>query len=50
VTTITVGQENSTPIERYYTDHGSGHLGPDTGQMLSTYIVEADQPLATFVE
>jgi hypothetical protein len=24
------------------------HLGPDTGHMLSTYIVEVDQPLATF--
>lgn len=24
-------------------------LGPDTGRMLSTYIVETGQPIATFV-
>jgi quercetin dioxygenase-like cupin family protein len=29
--------------------HNALDLGPETGQMLSTYIVEADQPVATFV-
>jgi quercetin dioxygenase-like cupin family protein len=32
------------------TPHNALDLGPDTGMMLSTYIVEADEPLATFVE
>lgn len=27
--------------------HNATDLGPDTGQMLSTYIVEHDQPIAT---
>jgi quercetin dioxygenase-like cupin family protein len=31
------------------TPHNATDLGPDTGIMLSTYIVEAGQPLATFV-
>src|SRR5437588_3840939 len=31
------------------TPHNALDLGPDTGQMLSTYIVETEQPLATFV-
>jgi quercetin dioxygenase-like cupin family protein len=30
------------------TPHNALDLGPDTGQMLSTYIVEVEQPLATF--
>ncbi len=30
------------------TPHNALDLGPDTGQMLSTYIVEPDEPLATF--
>ena len=30
------------------TPHNALDLGPDTGMMLSTYIVEIDQPLATF--
>jgi quercetin dioxygenase-like cupin family protein len=30
------------------TPHNALDLGPETGQMLSTYIVEVDQPLATF--
>lgn len=30
------------------TPHNALDVGPDTGQMLSTYIVEIDQPLATF--
>jgi quercetin dioxygenase-like cupin family protein len=30
------------------TPHNALDLGPDTGQMLSTYIVEVDRPLATF--
>ena len=30
------------------TPHNATDLGPDTGQMLSTYIVEAGQPLAAF--
>jgi quercetin dioxygenase-like cupin family protein len=30
------------------TPHNALDLGPDTGQMLSTYIVEVGQPLATF--
>jgi quercetin dioxygenase-like cupin family protein len=30
------------------TPHNALDLGPDTGQMLSTYIVETGEPLATF--
>jgi len=30
------------------TPHNALDLGPDTGMMLSTYIVEADEDLATF--
>jgi quercetin dioxygenase-like cupin family protein len=30
------------------TPHNALDLGPDTGMMLSTYIVEVDQPLAVF--
>ena len=29
--------------------HNARDLGPEVGMMLSTYIVEADKPLATFV-
>jgi quercetin dioxygenase-like cupin family protein len=32
------------------TPHNALDAGPGTGQMLSTYIVEAGQPLATFVD
>jgi quercetin dioxygenase-like cupin family protein len=32
------------------TPHNARDLGPETGKMLSTYIVEAGQPIATFVE
>jgi quercetin dioxygenase-like cupin family protein len=32
------------------TPHNALDLGPDTGQMLSTYIVEPDAPLATFTQ
>ena len=32
------------------TAHNALDLGPDTGQMLSTYIVEPDEPLASFVD
>ncbi len=32
------------------TPHNATDLGPDTGQMLSTYIVETGQPLATAEE
>ena len=32
------------------TPHNATDLGPDTGQMLSTYIVEVGQPLAAFTE
>ena len=31
------------------TPHNATDLGPDTGLMLSTYLVETGQPLATFV-
>jgi quercetin dioxygenase-like cupin family protein len=31
------------------TPHNARDLGPETGRMLSTYIVEAGQPLASFV-
>src|SRR5207302_403070 len=31
------------------TPHNAVDVGPETGQMLSTYLVEAGQPLATFV-
>jgi quercetin dioxygenase-like cupin family protein len=31
------------------TPHNATDLGPDTGLMLSTYLVESGQPLATFV-
>jgi hypothetical protein len=30
------------------TPHNALDLGPETGMMLSTYIVEPDEPLATF--
>jgi hypothetical protein len=30
--------------------HNARDLGPETGQMLSTYIIETGQPLATFVD
>ncbi len=30
--------------------HNALDVGPDTGQMLSTYIVEVGRPLATFVD
>jgi quercetin dioxygenase-like cupin family protein len=32
------------------TPHNARDLGPETGRMLSTYIVEAGQPLSTFVD
>jgi quercetin dioxygenase-like cupin family protein len=32
------------------TPHNALDVGPGTGQMLSTYIVEAGRPLATFVD
>jgi quercetin dioxygenase-like cupin family protein len=32
------------------TPHNALDVGPGAGQMLSTYIVEAGQPLATFVD
>jgi len=32
------------------TPHNALDLGPDTGMMLSTYIVEPDEPLATFTQ
>ncbi len=32
------------------TPHNALDLGPDTGMMLSTYIVEVGKPLATFVD
>ena len=32
------------------TPHNARDLGPETGRMLSTYIVETGQPIATFVE
>lgn len=31
------------------TPHNATDLGPDTGRMLSTYLVDPDEPLATFV-
>jgi quercetin dioxygenase-like cupin family protein len=32
------------------TPHNALDLGPETGMMLSTYIVEVGEPLATFTE
>jgi quercetin dioxygenase-like cupin family protein len=32
------------------TPHNAHDLGPETGRMLSTYIVETGQPVATFVD
>jgi quercetin dioxygenase-like cupin family protein len=32
------------------TPHNARDLGPETGRMLSTYIAETGQPLATFVD
>jgi len=32
------------------TPHNALDLGPDTGMMLSTYIVDPEQPLASFVD
>jgi mannose-6-phosphate isomerase-like protein (cupin superfamily) len=31
------------------TPHNARDLGPETGRMLSTYIVQSGQPLSTFV-
>jgi hypothetical protein len=31
------------------TPHNGLDLGPDTGQMLSTYLVESGEPIATFL-
>jgi hypothetical protein len=31
------------------TPHNALDIGPETGQMLSTYIVEVGPPLATFI-
>ena len=33
-----------------HTPHNARDLGPETGRMLSTYIVETGQPIATFVD
>ena len=30
--------------------HNALDLGPDTGQMLSTYLVEVGEPIATFTD
>jgi quercetin dioxygenase-like cupin family protein len=32
------------------TPHNARDIGPETGRMLSTYIVETGQPLATFTD
>ena len=32
------------------TPHNALDLGPETGQMLSTYIVETDEPIATVID
>jgi quercetin dioxygenase-like cupin family protein len=32
------------------TPHNATDLGPETGQMLSTYIVEVDEPIATVID
>ena len=32
------------------TPHNARDIGPETGRMLSTYIVETGQPISTFVE
>jgi mannose-6-phosphate isomerase-like protein (cupin superfamily) len=32
------------------TPHNARDLGPETGRMLSTYIVETGQPIATFAD
>jgi hypothetical protein len=32
------------------TPHNARDLGPETGRMLSTYIVETGKPIATFVD
>lgn len=32
------------------TPHNARDIGPETGKMLSTYIVDTGQPIATFVE
>jgi quercetin dioxygenase-like cupin family protein len=32
------------------TPHNAVDLGPETGQMLSTYLVEAGEPVASFIE
>ena len=32
------------------TPHNALDIGPETGKMLSTYIVENDQPLSTFTD
>ena len=45
--TLTLNQGDLFPIPPR-TPHNATDLGPDTGQMLSTYIVEIEEPLATF--
>ena len=46
-TTLTLGAGDGFLIPPR-TPHNATDLGPETGQMLSTYIVEVDQPIATF--
>lgn len=43
--TLNAGDPFLIPIR---TPHNATDLGPDAGQMLSTYFVESDEPLAAF--
>ena len=42
-------QTGCEPLIPPRTPHNARDLGPETGRMLSTYIVEQGEPLATFV-
>jgi quercetin dioxygenase-like cupin family protein len=46
-TVLLTGEWVSDPPQ---TPHNARDIGPETGRMLSTYIVETGQPIATFVE
>ena len=47
--TVVLKPEDGFPIPPR-TPHNAYDLGPETGKMLSTYIVETGQPIATFVD
>ena len=53
VSSLSAEASRLTASEKVYegcTPHNARDLGPETGRMLSTYIVETGQPIATFVD